>query len=298
MRLTLSLLSLLLASGIAASVAAEVAPPPQVLESVVVMRVDSSITLDPQGKVADLAIRTKLPEALRDTLDRTVRNWQFKPVLIAGTPRQVRADMRVTLAAEPVGQGYRITIDNVLFPGTEGVKADQAALSAPMISPGKLSPPIYPAGLNRANVKGTVLLAIRVGADGRAEQVQATQSMLYDVRGRDKVLAEAIHIFEKSALAAAKRWTFNISPERGRLSAAERTVTVPVAYLGYDGPKPEAEAAGEWRAVVRVPKRAIEWLPAEKRLQQAGVSDLAAGEMIPLASAIEFSAPVLGSQLL
>ncbi len=260
-----------------------------------VMRVDSSITLDPDGSLAEFTIANDLPSTLRKTLEKEVRQWHFKPVLVAGEARRVRTDMRVILAARETGEGFRIKIDNVLFPGKDGVNPDAAVAKAPPMSGKSLSPPRYPIGLARANVRGMVLLTVRVGAEGQAEAVVATQSMVYDVRGRPDVLATALEQFEKAAVAAAQRWKFTISAERAALPASERTVSVPVEYLG-DGRRTET-VSGVWRTVVRVPRREVEWLRKEQGIQWVGVSDLSAGEMMPLASAFGFSTPVVGNQL-
>ena len=149
-------------------------------------------------------------------------------------------------------------IDNVVFPGDPDTAFARRTDHLPPSPRAGCRPPSYPPGLLKAGVSGMVLLGIQVGADGKAAQVVAVQSMLYDLKGADKPLLEAIELMERSAIRGAQRWSFKISPERGALPAKDRTVTVPVEY-GI-GRQPDA-VNGKWRTVVRVPKREMDWLP-------------------------------------
>lgn len=268
------------------------------LESVVILRVDGTLVLSPEGEVVHYLVSTKLSDELRRRLLLTVGTWKFKPVLIDGVPREVRTDMRVMLAARPVADRYRIDVDNVLFPGKGGIVPDGAKAISGAMTGRKLSPPQYPRGLAAANIRGTVLLAIRVSPEGTAEEVVVTQSMLVDVRGRDRVMKQALRAFESASTSAAIDWTFNISPELARKPGAERTVTVPIVFSGSERRPPEVGADGRWHTFVRGPMRPISWQPNEAGAQRVGVTDVAQGEIIPLISAIALTSDVVGAPLL
>ena len=92
----------------------------------------------------------------------------------------------VSIALE--GEGYRVHIDNVVFPGdTDSDKEfGPSRVGHPEHITGRtLEFPIYPIVLQMHGVEGTVLLAILIDPDGRVEQVTAMQSMLFDARGSD-----------------------------------------------------------------------------------------------------------------
>jgi hypothetical protein len=276
-----------------ASAVSELAANSSALERVITMPVDGSILISPQGQVAEFQSNTPLSEALREKLDRNVLQWRFKATgdnPLVGT----RVELRVVLAATQDDDGYSVKIENVLFPGKADPKAT-ASEPAPAITGKLLQAPKFPGNLQRASVSGTVLLAILVGADGLTERVVPVQSMLFDVSGRDKVLTKAIQEFEKSAVAAAKRWTYNVAPARGALPASARTVMVPVAFtLDVD----DSPAPGIWQTVVRAPKQPIEWMQDVPGVQHIGVSDVGAGEMIPAVSFVQLSTDVIGKTLL
>lgn len=268
------------------------------LESVVIMRVDGSLVLDPKGGVVNYSVSTKVTDELRGMLELAIGKWAFEPVLIDGVPREIRTEMRVMLAARPVEGGFRIDVDNVLFPGTEGVLADDAKAVEGSMSGRKLSPPYYPQELAVANVRGTVLLAIMISAEGKAEEVAVTQSMLVDVRGQPRLMKQALRAFEVASVFAAKGWSFNITPERARMPGADRTVIVPVVFGGSDRKPGEVEVDGKWHTFIRGPKRPISWQQQDEGAQHIGVSDVAQGEVIPLTSAVALKSNVVGAPLL
>ncbi|MFA5901871.1 MAG: hypothetical protein WC829_22470 [Hyphomicrobium sp.] len=261
---------------------------PQPIESVKILQVDGWIQITEQGGVADFQTDSPLVPALREKLGRIVFSWRFLPVLIEGKPSSVRTRTRVVLAATPDGAGYQVRIDNVTFP-----RESAAAPASDDFSGRSLTPPQWPRALAGVNVAGRVLLCMRVGADGHVEQVVAVQTMLFDVRGSEVRLRRVVDQFERAALFAAKGWRFNISAERGQTLAAERTVKVPVEFVAEA--KPGWDLPGQWRTIVRVPKRPVEWLPKSSDLQNVGVSDVGAGEMIPALGQVKLETDVVGA---
>ena len=292
-----ALRSILVASALAiipASAKQAVPEPDRTVESVITMQVEGSVSFDILGQVESYQIDTKLMEPLRVALDKSVRSWKFKPVQVAGVPRRAVTRMRVTLAAKEVAGGLQVKVDNVVFPAQKGAPVTTVDGDAEQISAGRLRPPGYPVSLMKSGVGGAVLLAIRVGPDGNAAEVVAVQSMLFDVRGRPDLLHKAIGLLEQSATEAAKHWTFKV-PETGKpRSADDMTVTIPVEYTVSRATFP----AGQWRSVVRLPKREIGWLTSPSGKQSVGVADAVAGELIPLSSTIALATDVVGSDLL
>lgn len=262
------------------------------LETVMTMHVDGQILIDAEGRVENFEVATDIVDPLEAGLLKLVEQWRFNPVLVDGQARRASARMRVVLAAVRVGEDYRISIDNVVFPNDEEFKPGGAPNSN-FITGRELDKPLYPVELQMQRVTGTVLLAILVSPDGRAKEVLAAQSMLFDVRGRDRVLRQAIRMMEMSARSAARSWTFNVPPGSRDGSPREMTVYVPVQYIIDEKPAP-----GQWRTVVRVPKRFVGWLPGSDPAQAVGVADIASGEVIPLAASLTLAVPVIGSPVM
>ena len=155
----------------------------------------------------------------------------------------------------------------------------------------QFTPPRYPGAMQMANVNGRVLLGLRFGPDGRVEDAVAVQTMLFDVKGRDRMLRNAVRLFEDSALKAARDWTVTVkyAPET-QPSAKELTALTTVEYVM--GTAPPSEPEGLWRTVVRTPKRAMSWLQGEKNLQEVGVADVRSGEILPLTGGPRLVSPL------
>jgi len=269
-------------------------PADEPLESVVILQVDGWIDLGPDGAITRFETETTLTPALRENLERTVLTWRAEPVVIDGKPTQVRAKTRVVLAATRLGDTYSVKVDNVSFPrGLEVDVGRPIAGTVPRITGNHLGSIIYPARLERAGVSGRTLLCIRVGADGRAEEIVAIQSMLYNVQGQERNIRKAIALIEQAAVSGAKAWRFNIPVERGRMAADARTVRVPVEYLMRN--VPTLDKPGAWRNVVRVPIRKVDWLPESADSQRVGVSDVAAGELMSADSVVKLDTSVVGT---
>jgi len=283
-------LCLLVVAGQGIAWAKDAAPSTEPLESVITMQVEGSIVIDPQGRVSGLTIDTALPDKMRAPLDRTIRTWQFEPVIVDGAARTASAKMRVILSALAQGDSYQVKIDNVVFPGESG--SDGAP--PPLITAKTLQPPRYPPTLLYAGVSGTVLLAVRVGEDGQVAQVMAMQSALLDVKGDTSTLSKAVRMFEKSAIDVAKGWRFNVGSREMAPSAREMTVMVPISYM-IDGKKPVGP--GKWRTEVRVPSRPISWLQDQPDIQAIGVDDVVDGEVLPVAGELTLVTKVIGTTL-
>lgn len=272
-----------------------VVPPPAPLENVVVMQVDGWLSIDTEGRTEKFNIDTPLTGVLKENLERVARGWKFKPVTVDGVPRRATTPIRVTLSASKQGEGYRVAVDNVTFPADPKLKTTTDDAEKFAITVKRLLPPGYPMDLMQMGVEGAVLLAVEIGPDGRVKQVLAVQSMLYDVRGREIVLRQAIGQFELVAVNAARLWRFNVPAADTPRSSQDMTALVPVNFMMIDKPKNQA---GVWRTVIRQPKRAIDWLPVDPSRPTVGIADTTGGGVIPLdggAIRLDTDASIIGS---
>ena len=264
------------------------------LETVLIMDVAGSVTIDPSGAVAEVKIDTPLIPSLQSSVERTVRLWRFKPVLIDGSARQVSTGMAIVLVATAVGQDYRVKIDSVHFSAGKGQVVARGDGDKEQISAGTLAPPKYSHDAQMANMNGAILLAIRVRPDGKVGEVSAVQSMLYEVPSHRGSLRRGLASLEATAVDCARHWTFNVPADAATRSPEQMTVTVPVDFnLGY-----QFDVPGQWFKVMRLPRRPIGWLPATASDAQLGLASVGVSGVSPLASAFQLSQEVAGTPLL
>lgn len=274
-------------------------------ESVLTLRVDGELTIGPEGGVVDYRLITKLDPQVEALVKRAVPKWRFKPVLVDGKPVMAASPMRITLAAEEIAEGYRVTVDNVVFrPNTRAdYDAERASRKAhprinvvgedpepPVsISSKAMTPPKYPSGLQRSGVEGIVLLNLRLNPDGTVAEVFAAQSSLLNVKGGAALLDRARAMLERNAGDVAKRWKFTVEAEDpGKLLPKHLTVRVPVAYTLGLSPGDGDGLAGRWRHEFRGPNLTAPWLSGGEAAK-VGVSDLDSNEMLAGVSPFELS---------
>lgn len=280
---------------------AESTPRQSRLETVITTRVDGELVTDTEGKVLEVTVTSETDPAIKAMVEKRVRQWRFKPVTINGQPRNVRSGMRISLEATRSGDDYEVRVDNAVFlaPGEDkpvagSNKGKVRDLPTARVRVLSMAPPVYPVGLLFHGISGKTLLGLRIGLDGHVEAVEVVQSMLLNVRGRDRVLEAAIHEFERVAVAKAKLWRFEVTPKTANPDVSDLTVRVPVVFL-MKGQK--YEPTDSWQTVVRTPKQALSWLPRPSGVNSPGVADVAAGETFPVASQLELEKNVVGAVL-
>ncbi len=275
-------------------------------DGLMTMRVDGDITIDAQGQVTQYKVTTPVTPTIEKALDAAVRDWKFHTVEVDGQPTNARSIMRVTLAARQASSGYAISVDNVTFRGVpedeplrpgevrgkEGMTVGQDAV----ISPKSREAPKYPLAEMRAGIEGAVLVYVKLSPDGRADQVVAVQSTLYNIRGSAGKLHTMRKRLEDSAVSAIKHWRFDVRLNGKSPTAANLTTTVSVAYLSASGSE-ASEALGQWRVEKRSAWTAAPWLADQRAAQQIKVSDVDAGEVMQVASAFQPPEGVIGKAL-
>lgn len=237
--------------------------------------VSGTIEVDPQGKVHAYTIKdaAAYDQAVRDMLDRNIRRWTFKPVLVDGVPRQARFDMYLRLQAKPLDEkSYEVTISSAAFGSKE------AAAPHSEISSRSMRPPEYPVDEMRLGVGGTVVMVLMIGRDGAVDDAFVEQTNLKAV-GDATAMQRWRHDFERSALVAARRWRFE-PPTAGPLATDPHWYArIPVAYTPF-GAK-ATTPVGTWETYVPGPRHRAPW--AEKQeLADNGVDALPAGRLFPV----------------
>ena len=279
--------------------AAEPASTAMAGESVLTLRVDGELTIGTEGQVLSYTLRSKVDQNLQNLLAKAIPQWRLVPMQQGGKPVNATSPMRITLAAKQVPAGYEVRVDNVIFRALS--KADIAAEKAAMeraratgeavtqageaphaptfIDSVRAKPPGYPIGLMKAGVEGLVLLNLRLNPDGTVAEVVATQSSLFDIKGRPEVLDKARGLLEKESMRAAKTWTFKVDANKAaQLTSEDLTVRVPVEFVMRTDHSHDVEMSEKWRQEFRGPNFPAPWL--KRATQEVGASDLAGGEQV------------------
>jgi len=270
------------------------AVPVVVLESVLTMRVDSQVHLDEKGDLVGFKIQTEVPPELHQALERAVWTWRFTPAPSPdGFTHETVAPMRLTLAATKNGDGYRVKVDNVIFPN-KAEKPDSTRIIAT-----QMLPPMYPIDQERQGLSGVVLLSLRLSTDGRVEEAVPVQSMLINPGEVNGGGSWAVKQFERAALRAARRWHFAVPATLASANADTLTMIVPVHFNAYPEVNSDSPAgAGHWRRELRTPRRGIPWLDAAPGRQAMGVSDMADGEVMPVKGLVSLDTDVVGMDVM
>lgn len=271
------------------------AQPAAAIESLRVTDASGELVIAPDGTVVSVELKTpNLPDALRNSLLAAAQAWRFSPIRIDGKPTEARTGFRMSLAARPEGDRLKVRMEAVNFanPPEAGAIVPDGEMAP--ITGKVLVPPKYPNEQMMRGVSGSVLVAILVGADGKAEQVHAVQSQVYDFdKDRsDKATARAIKAFEASALAAVKQWRFGVPPERAGAAPEKRTSTVTMVFtVDLHDSRP-----GYWTPVRRGARHPAPWLPSE-RTQHLAMGAMGGGGPADLDSPFRLLTPVEGTTL-
>ena len=271
---------------------------PVSMQQALILRVDGELSIDPQGVPTDYQIKTELPQKLRDSLQQHVRSWRFEPVLVGGKPVLAQTQMRVTLAAETIGDTYRVSVDNVTFPQTQGQTGDEpeAFKNPTTISEAHELGVSYPPAALEYGLEAEVLVDVKLTPEGRVDQAVVEQTALLNVKGKLRDLNNAVEMFERQVLGSVKSWRFNVAVHVPDPTAESLTVRVPVHFsvMGTPGAR---DARTGWQNEVRTLKRTAPWLLSDPKAQSIGVADLVDGELAPAGVRFHLAAPVVGSVL-
>ena len=266
------------------------------LQQALLLSVEGSIVIDPDGSVAEYTITTPTTPDIDALLVKAIPRWRFEPLLADGKPARAKSRMRLSLAAvEGAQKRYTVAIESAVFPGPAADEREVARASqgSPVEAFGRrMNPPVYPKSLVRAGVSGRVLLGLHFAPDGTMLDVVPVQSMLFNVARFNNEARLAVNLLEQSAVGAARKWSVEVRQKPGvPTTARDFTSYTTIEYVlgpaapprkGLDMPKSNDVPAGQWRQAIRTPKRTLPWL-AGLETPDVGVADLVQGELMPLA---------------
>lgn len=235
------------------------------------MLLTGTIVVAPDGSVRSYAVdkAEKLPPLVIGLIAKNIPKWKFEPTLLNGDPVAAKAQMSLRLVAKPVGgDSYSVSISGAQFgqnaPGESITYKDRAK-------------PTYPPQAARAHVSGTVYLVMRVGRQGQVQEVEAEQVNLVVVDS-DKGMERWRKVLADSALAAARRWTFNLPTSGEHMNDEYWVARVPVTYALS---AVHGDDYGEWQPYVPGPRQPVPWLD-DRRLLSGNADALPDGDLHPL----------------
>jgi len=221
------------------------------------MVVTGTLVVAPDGSVGSYRLDRpeRLPAPVVDLIGRNVPRWKFEPVVRDGKPVAAKARMSLRVVARPIegdDQNYALSIRGTHFgdaAGSLGFKEHRQG-------------PHYPEMAARGHVEGTVYLLLKVDRQGKVVDAVAQQVNLAAI-GSEHLLQAWREAFAKSALQAARTWTFNVSADGEDAETEFHYARVPVHYqLGERG-QLAPDPYGRWEVYVPGPYQAVPWFDKE-----------------------------------
>jgi hypothetical protein len=219
------------------------------------MLLTGTIVVAPDGSVRSYVIdhAEKVPKDVGSLVERNVWQWKFAPVLVNGAPVAAEAKMSFRVVAKPVGDGkFSIGISGAQF--GEGSPGQSISIR-------EMSWPAYPAVAAQARVEGTVYLLLRVGRQGEVQEVVAEQVNM-GVLDNERQLARWRPLLAKAAIAAARKWTFNLPASGHGVDDDNWFVRVPIGF----GIGPPGDDYGQWEAYIPGPRQPIPWFDGGRQV--------------------------------
>lgn len=239
------------------------------------------IRIGPDGGVREYRLQTELSPKIAEVVDRNVRAWKFRPILVDGKPVAAKTAMSLWLSAEPSeNDTYTLMVRNVQFGSPERLK--EMMWKAPK----------YPVDAIHAYLGAKVILALKLDAQGKVTDAWAEQVSL-NKRVRESHASRWRNLFAKSSIEAAKHWKFDPT-ESIDGTAVGAIVRTPILYSLSDGSRPtDADA---WHAYIPGPVQPNPWEATEPPTQ-ADFDALKEGDVRSLASRFQLLDNVIGETL-
>jgi hypothetical protein len=231
------------------------------------LMVDGEITVDEKGAVAEYSLKDpdKLPPGVETFIRNNLAAWTFEPPMVEGRPVRLRNNMTLMLVAKKVDD------DNFLMRVQATSFYPQSTKEGYEIASRKMEPPRYPRPAAMGGAQGTVYLIVKVGRDGRVQDVVAEQVNLRVVT-TESMMGKLRDMFADASISAARKWEFT-PPVRGDDVDAEYwSIRVPVDFnMGTSSPR-----YGRWIGYIPGPRQKAPWVDPD--LVDSSPEAMAAGQ--------------------
>ena len=246
------------------------------------MVVTGTITVHSDGTVKGFSIhrRDAVPPGVVALVERTIKAWQFEPVLADGKAVTAEAGMAVRVVADKVDADHvAIKVSGANF-GCDAYQTNELLPGAcppdTKIESMKRRPPRYPGEALKYGMGGTVYLVMEIGRDGRVTRAEAQQVNLSNQIQKPGHFRD---VLARSARDAAMRWTYKVPTAGPGAGRDHWVVRVPVNYSVADTSQRigDGDDYGRWHAYVPGPVQDIPWAHAGPSPLARGSADAIAG---------------------
>lgn len=223
------------------------------------MLVTGSIVIESDGRAAGVSIDKPeaLPKEIVGFVTQSAEQWAFKPVVQDGKVVRARAPMTLRIVAKQVeGNKYDVEIRSASF------GQDAPAASGERLEIKEMAPPKFPMNAAMLGVSGTVYLVLEVDGSGNVIQLAPERTNL-GVAGTDNDMRKFRGMLERSAVAAAKKWTFATPTSGDAAKAGPWWVRVAVAFhlaeSRQEANQPYEPKYGQWETYIPGPRNPMPW---------------------------------------
>ncbi|AZR28388.1 hypothetical protein A11M_0125590 [Xanthomonas vasicola pv. vasculorum NCPPB 895] len=219
------------------------------------MNVTGELTLTPDGVVTAVKLtdEASLPLAVRERIKQSVASWRFDPLRGDGSALPAQLPMSLLLVAKQgEGENYLVSIRSAHFGGQ--------AQDATSVRTKDMQPPRYPEAAFRAGATGVVYLMLKIGRDGKVEDLIAEQVNLTSLVPESK-RARVRQVLADAASAKAREWKFLPPTEGSDVNAPYWVMRVPVSFdLGTSARDLiAAKQVQKWRSYLPGPRQSAPW---------------------------------------
>ncbi len=252
------------------------------------MTLTGQIDIAPDGSVEAVTLdqQDRISEGVARFVHSSVMGWAFEPVVRDGRAVGARTPLLLRLVGKPLEDGgMRLSIGSASF-------STYDPRSVTSVTRRKMTPPTYPSGMYERGVQGEVYLILKVGRDGNVVDAHVEQVNMTVVASEGQ-MQQFRRGLGNNALAAARKWQFNVPVEGPEADQPYWKVRVPVNYAITDHPESEGNAYGKWRAYIPGPRERASWISDDEwengsdALAQGGVYMAGRGNGPKLLTALE-----------
>ena len=220
------------------------------------LRLDGTIAVTAEGQVEDVVLKRaeQMPPGVEAFVQDAVRRWKFEAARDEeGRPIAVRAPMSLRVVARQADDGgHVVSIRNASFTRYDPDDLTRVAYRDAV-------PPRYPDRAVRAGIEGDVYIAVKIGRDGRVEDVATRQANLH-AYGKERTMEQWRGVLAAAATKAIRQWTFRVPVEGPYADEPYWLVTVPIAFRLRSTPGESEQAQSlSWTAYVPGPRRPLPW---------------------------------------
>lgn len=254
------------------------------------MPLTGKINVEPDGSVSAVVLdQEELPDALSDFVRSSAARWRFEPVKNEeGEAIAVRAPMRLRLVARTVeGGDFEVAIRSTDFSSSYDPNDETTVRCR------EQQPPRYPQNAARAMVGADTYVAVKVGRDGRVEDVATRQVNLHAIAS-ERSMKNWRKKFAISSEKTIRDWTFRVPTEGPIADKPYWVVTVPVSYrIKVDPAQTATGKLGKWEAYVPGPVQPISWMDSKDPSRTSTPDALAEGGVyMPRADGLRLLTPL------